>query len=1454
MINFYAQSGQATGAVQTQRERTFRKLFEYCASLGEQPILVAMDANVSITASGALTQVLSSGKWTDLASHFGIPEPTFNHDPSWDRLSNIKGSTRPDVIFANPCALALCQSFQLRRDLACKGHLGLELQLNCRIAADTMRVWTIPKSLPCKPKTRAGTLCSDNARCENLLQQEIPNIDEQLAAGNTQEVWVRLGAVAQKYLRQQCNSAQQHKHGSAPRNLQPHFHQRNVACSSASCHLPSVAGNYKLVQCFALLRKIRELQHKQWKYANKMTISTDCLTESPILWNRIKLGLQSLKLLGNFQLTQSWIFAPTEKLWSELYKLSLEWCKDITYQRVRAWKTKLRESFKHKGSGREAFQWLRGGYQPPVRAVKCNNGTIVTQPNQVLSEVQKSWQQLFNQSQLLPVEPLLDSLNLQSVPPVEIPDITGQDLVDHIVKVKSSRAIAFDGWRVAEAQSMPVSYCTAVAKIFTAVENGQKWPESLTQGIISTIPNTSEDNADDRPSGSLIAANGLDTRPITNLSFWLTAYSSIRFRQLKQWRETWLPVECHGARNGHSTHNNSWPLALALEKAHAQCSTIIGISMDRRKFFDLLQYAVGHGIMQRLGVPEKILIAEKAFYQQLHYKYKIGKNFSTWSTRCNGFVQGCSWSVQVALGAITMWVRYLKLHCLPSPQLNLGTFVDDCHMYAEDDDPSAAVSAVVNAWKHSLNFDQLAGMQTNAAKSSYFSTTLEGEQTMKAVLDEYPEYQRLASKNSFLLTGAVITSRGRPDLGYRKRRVQKCIQKLRKIRYAPVAFVHRVRMIQSASIPTVIFGTELQAITLQEHESIRRATVAALWKTSWCRCAATTLTIVLPGHLICTRQASVYNAFCIARKILNNNQIAKDAFETLWYLYQDENVSDKHGGPFSILQNGIRELGAEWTSPFCLQFDHGETFHLLEGQEETWRHQLRCHLRLLIWKSNKALNTRQDMQGGPVFAYEPSVLLLRKAQSGKHQHYSLSFHEITSLRCIVTGAVRTQDRLYKANAVKSPVCPWCNSGHSETVMHLFWQCERWQHLREQMDLLQQLWEQLPPCFLQCGLLPQSLIDNGTISKKQAEKLCTSVQKMMISILKCRDSLQANKKQLKHDQPNSCQSPSHEHHHHGDEPSRQEALSLFPTYPWEWDKQKGTKHFFGKIPPDWRVYSKGGSWTWNPALFPALVWYWRSLIWPSEPDMSETISFAELAIDFQLATHVSLDPSGDINQSQSFHTQSRIFAAASRRMAKICKASLVPAVLDESPFAEHVPVLTSLGLGRCAGLKCRPCLTCPAEVHEIFFTAALQSGADKNIPFKKLFPTIRSWPTPKWNGTVTRTRLFGKQPDPSIPQASQKRVVRAHKSSIESIQWSNSELQEIQQADDWRQRQRIEKKILHNRTAEAEGKHVILPFSATVPAKCKNCLKVASNKSGISRFMNETCGGSLDIGNSRDQPQ
>ena len=113
--------------------------------------------------------------------------------------------------------------------------------------------------------------------------------------------------------------------------------------------------------------------------------------------------------------------------------------------------------------------------------------------------------------------------------------------------------------------------------------------------------------------------------------------------------------------------------------------------------------------------------------------------------------------------------------------------------------------------------------------------------------------------------------------------------------------------------------------------------------------------------------------------------------------------------------------------------------------------------------------------------------------------------------------------------------------------------------------------------------------------------------------------------------------------------------------------------------------------------------------------------------------------------------------------------------------------------------------------------------------------------PFWSGPGQR-RLRGKQtPITDFTQASQKRVVVSHKASTQSVQWEPQEQDELNKASDWRARQRVEKRLLHNRTAEQLGKHILAPFQQNQTLCCIVCCKTTGH-SNLSKFLRELCGG------------
>ena len=73
------------------------------------------------------------------------------------------------------------------------------------------------------------------------------------------------------------------------------------------------------------------------------------------------------------------------------------------------------------------------------------------------------------------------------------------------------------------------------------------------------------------------------------------------------------------------------------------------------------------------------------------------------------------------------------------------------------------------------------------------------------------------------------------------------------------------------------------------------------------------------------------------------------------------------------------------------------------------------------------------------------------------------------MQYILTGSVDHASRLCKAGCLTDPTCPFCMSS-PETAEHIFWECPRWQHIRDTFTVLQLLFSRLGTIWPSCYLL------------------------------------------------------------------------------------------------------------------------------------------------------------------------------------------------------------------------------------------------------------------------------------------------------------------------------------------------------------------------------------------------
>ena len=87
------------------------------------------------------------------------------------------------------------------------------------------------------------------------------------------------------------------------------------------------------------------------------------------------------------------------------------------------------------------------------------------------------------------------------------------------------------------------------------------------------------------------------------------------------------------------------------------------------------------------------------------------------------------------------------------------------------------------------------------------------------------------------------------------------------------------------------------------------------------------------------------------------------------------------------------------------------------------------------------------------------------------------------------------------------------------------------------------------------------------------------------------------------------------------------------------------------------------------------------------------------------------------------------------------------------------------------------------------------------------PDLSVCPPPVWSpgrrGIRGKQKVIG-----NVADAKRRRAVKSHKVYSSRVSWTPDQLAEIARSTDWRQRQRVEKRLMHNADALARGKHLL----------------------------------------------
>ena len=335
----------------------------------------------------------------------------------------------------------------------------------------------------------------------------------------------------------------------------------------------------------------------------------------------------------------------------------------------------------------------------------------------------------------------------------------------------------------------------------------------------------------------------------------------------------------------------TWPLLLELEKCRYEECPFAGMSLGRKKFFDLLRRPLCFRLLEELGMPVQMLRLEKELYERLKYRYKLSGALSEQWEKTTGFIQGRSFSVEAALAIMAVWSYTVEKEANVQP----SSFLDDSSAYSRGE---GCEKNIKKAWALSLEYDEKAGTELNIQKSLFYACDAKYERKLRALIGKNTKVKFVTS---FVLLGVDVNVRGR----YCRKRRNKVIKQVKstaaKVALAPISSKHKANVVASACGGKIAFNTEVYANSATTRRSLRAAFCSATRpKGKYFMSPGLMQTLVAKGHLIDPAQSEDYHALRLWSRMLKGTSASelKQLWTDTWTARQaceDEQKKKVHG-------------------------------------------------------------------------------------------------------------------------------------------------------------------------------------------------------------------------------------------------------------------------------------------------------------------------------------------------------------------------------------------------------------------------------------------------------------------------------------------------------------------------------------------------------------------------------
>ena len=1254
LMSVYGYTGSSQPDEVRRNDDLLRDVLVVASALGDVPIVVAGDFNIKPDHSATLLAAYATGKWHDVAASVAAAAGVAPGATCFSRADRGSSGSRIDYVLANSVAFPAVENLTLVQDTGLPTHLPLRLLLNLQpYAAQLLRV-VRPLAYPTEQWTsHLSTADADTlaeacwSPCSSSWTTCLQNPD------GIEEMWVLFCKAAESYLEIRSKDALEHPAARYRGRGRHHSPRRGDAAAPQRAGEPGALGQQQL-RLLKLTRKVEE-------YLRSLTDNGPAVMSfaQTQLWAHIRASAAVLLDSSN-----AWVApllhvepaarGPATGALSGLRALCAALTEKIRRERRSTWTAWVQGSW-HTAPGR-LYRYTKGESSVPATMLQRGDKSFTADFGEMDDLLRKAWSPIFALYRDSPEpawEPFAARFGRYILRvPMDLGDLTAADLQTTLAKQSTRCAAGMEGWRVAELKALPPFLLDKLAQLLNQVEKTGRWPRSLERALVTLVPKGE-------------GGQPLAMRPISVASAVYRLWAATRLRDAMRWQEGWAHAGQHGFRPKHGTMDVYWAIALRVEDALLSGAELAGILLDYAKCFDRLP----HGVMLRLasesGASDRLMNPIRSMYSNLRRRFKFCGGVGEVFKATNGILQGCPLSVVLLNLLVSVWARAVSAETDATPSA-----------YADDTSALGSKDAVRDVGHVTVAYCALTGQQLNVEKSACFAVGAE-EGSYTLILNGKQVPQVLSDR----CLGANLSFTASQVPGeHITKRVRRALDAAHRIAALPLPLTARSRMLAAQPCAAAFYGTEVTQLTAAQQTLLGSAAMEVVWGSSRLRrCREIVLTLFAPGHLVDPQQALPYRRLVAFQRMF---ALRPDLRELLLRVRAQQGPAPL--GPVGLILEALNQLQWTWGSSWTVTTSD-TVFDLLTVSPAEWAHAVRHALRLRQWGA-ASKRRPNDMPG-------VEVGIDRDATSAGWQNAN-SFLVAGVIRGIVAGTVWTQERWHRAAPKKheSALCPHCANGVPETLQHLWWECAAWDSIRREhpaaVAARRPSW---PCCLTSSGIMPLGLYT----TQSEQIAVATAVQLLMASIKQARSDREPPASSRATRATTTTSSTSF-----GGRP---------PGYPWGWNPPGPHDRFavdLLDLPLPYRI-----SGVRKPLHYVALCAYLHALEWPKltlteESRAMYNITFAELAIDFELFSGLDLPAAKRRAPGTVAPLMDRAQAFSS--LLDLATSHAAPRVLFGGVKKVRVYSLAPLGVQKTSELSRRPILLCGAET-EVVLEQLLRSS-------------------------------------------------------------------------------------------------------------------------------------------------